>query len=82
MLPKELGVLTGHSDWVIGLGVTKEGHLLSAACDHTLRVWDLYGQRLVKTISGPSACVLSCSVSDGFLGSCTRLWESLTLIFW
>ena len=53
---RELRTLTGHSDWVKGTAVSRDGRLaVSASLDRTLKVWDLETGAVVVTFTCDAA---------------------------
>jgi len=49
--------LEGHSHWVRGVAVTRDGHSVTASDDKTLKVWDLETGRELRTLEGHSSKV-------------------------
>ncbi|PIA30331.1 hypothetical protein AQUCO_05600041v1 [Aquilegia coerulea] len=75
--------LTGHTDKVCAVDVSKisSRHVVSAAYDHTMKVWDLQRGYCINTIISPSNCNAICFSMDG-LTICSghvdghlRLWD-------
>ena len=64
---RELRLLGGHSDWVAGVALNKNGSLAVSACfDGTLNVWDVESGRVLRTIQGHSGHVTAVAVTpDG-----------------
>src|SRR6185295_8605005 len=59
--------LVGHAHWVTACVVTPDGeHVISAAWDNTLKVWDLATGRALATLEGHANRVTRCAVTpDG-----------------
>lgn len=78
--------LIGHSDYVTGCAYSPDGkRIISASCDHTLKMWDANTGEELATIAGHTGEVWACAYSpDGShilsaAGDATiRLWSSET----
>jgi len=75
-----VATLTGHTDLVIGLTLLKNGFLVSASQDKTIKIWNLVNYTLVNTILGHTNgvwCV--CTLSNSMLASGSA---DLTIKIW
>merc|ERR1719221_181241 len=60
-----LGVLEGHSKWVLSVSVDfKTQRALSGSGDDTLRVWDLEAMACIGSVSSDEAAILAVSVNS------------------
>ncbi len=83
---RELLRLTGHSDTVRGVAVTRDGRFaLSGGDDRTPRIWDLTNGREAQRLAGHKGRVTGVALSaDGRLAATgdrdqsLRLWDALT----
>ena len=68
-LSQEPVPLIGHTDWVYDFTFSPDGRLLvSAAGDHTLKLWSVADGRVLHTLTGHAGTVNSCAFSpDGQL---------------
>ncbi|MEC4986649.1 MAG: WD40 repeat domain-containing protein, partial [Oscillatoria sp. PMC 1076.18] len=63
---QEIRTLTGHSDWVEAVAITRDGkHAISGSSDNTLKLWDLATGAVLATFTA-DVFVLCCAVApDG-----------------
>ncbi len=78
-----VGMLPGHTNWVIKLAFAPDGHILaSTGFDQSVKLWDVDNLRLSDTLAGHTGIVLGLAwCPDGnLLASCgddqtIRLWD-------
>lgn len=76
--------LTGHTNKVCAVDVSRGSthHVVSAAYDHTMKVWDLKKGYWISTITCPSNCNAICfsmdgsTVCSGHMDGYIRLWDT------
>jgi len=60
----QMGILSGHSDWVKSLVFSPDGtSLVSCSSDKTIKLWDMQTGGVVKTFQGHTDTVCSVSIS-------------------
>ena len=75
------GVLTGHSQSVLGLIEVRPGVIASISRDRSLRFWDIAEQRCIRSITAHAAAVLSIvstsgrMIATGGADHTIRLWS-------
>jgi WD40 repeat protein len=63
---RELRTLSGHTNFVEDVTVTRDGLAVSASADRTLKLWDLSSGQELRTLSGHSGAVNAVAVTpDG-----------------
>jgi WD40 repeat protein len=61
---RAVATLAGHTNWVNACAATTDGrHVVSAARDNTLKVWELGSGRAVATLKGYTGGVTACAVT-------------------
>jgi WD40 repeat protein/serine/threonine protein kinase len=80
---KILGLLHGHTDWVLGLAWSPDGARLAAgSADRTVRVWDMAGTAKPRTLRGHDDIVTCVAwspdgqqLASGGRDGSVRLWD-------
>ena len=79
---QSIKTLNGHTDWVSGLELTKNGsNLVSCSHDHSIRLWDLINGTCIKILKGHTRGVNSIILNkNGRLLSCSsdrtiKIWN-------
>jgi WD40 repeat protein len=84
--PALIRTLTGHTDWVLVVTLTPDGHhALSGSFDGTLRLWDLATGQILRTFIGHERWVTAVAVIpdsrhalSGSADRTLRLWDLTT----
>jgi WD40 repeat protein len=82
----QIGVLSGHTDWVASLTFSQDGiSLVSGSHDKTVKLWDMQTGGVIKTFQGHTNWVLSVSISpdcttiaSGSTDKTIHLWDIQT----
>lgn len=84
--PLEAHAAEGHQHWVTCMDMDERSSVLySGSMDKTLKAWDMYSGRCMRTYSGHADWVLALHVRSRMLYSaaedgCVRLWKLSTMV--
>lgn len=64
---KEIGILSGHEDFVVSISFSGDGkYLLSASMDGTAKVWDLKSRNIILTLFSPGEGEFAAYIPEGY----------------